>query len=87
MKTITLSNALLDLPNIISSVIKNNEETVIATDDGAVIVVDQGNWNSIIETLRLLKDKKSLQALLQGHKNRDEDTLNGKLVKQVFYDV
>ncbi|OQX78562.1 MAG: hypothetical protein B6D64_06310 [Bacteroidetes bacterium 4484_276] len=87
MKTITLSNALLDLPNIISSAIKNNEETVIATDDGAVIVVDQGNWNSIIETLRLLKDKKSLQALLQGHKNRDEDTLNGKLVKQVFYDV
>ena len=87
MKTITLNNALLDLPNIISSVIRNNEETVIATDDGAVIMVDQGNWNSIIETLRLLKDEKSLKALLQGHKDRYENKIRGKSINLVFDDV
>jgi PHD/YefM family antitoxin component YafN of YafNO toxin-antitoxin module len=87
MKTITLNNAILDLPMIISSVIKNQEETVIATDDGAVIMVDQDNWNSIIETLRLLKDSKSLEALLQGHKDRDENKSNGKPINLVFDDL
>ena len=84
MKTITLNNAILDLPNIISSVIKDNEETVIATDSGAVIMVDQGNWNSIIETLRLLKDEKALKALLKGHKDRDENKLVSKSINQVY---
>lgn len=87
MKTITLNNAILDLPMIISSVIKNQEETVIATDDGAVIMVDQENWNSIIETLRLLKDNKSLEALLNGHKDRDENKSNGKPINLVFDDL
>lgn len=87
MKTITLNNAILDLPMIISSVIKNQEETVIATDDGAVIMVDQENWNSIIETLRLLKDNKSLEALLKGHKDRDENKSNGKPINLVFDDL
>jgi hypothetical protein len=39
MKTKTLNNALLNLPTIISSVINNQEETVISTDDGVVIMI------------------------------------------------
>ena len=73
--------------SLISSVINNQEETVISTDDGAVIMIDQENWNGIIETLRLLKDKKSLQALLKGHKNRDENKENGKPIELVFDDI
>ena len=72
MKTVTLNNAVTNLQNIITNTISNQEETIIVTDNGAVVMIDKQNWEGIIETLRLLKDKKSLKALLEGHQQRQK---------------
>jgi len=67
----TLEN--INLSNMIDHTLKSHEEVSIATSQGAVIMLAQEEYNNIQETLRLLYDKKSLSALLESHKNRDNN--------------
>ncbi|MEN8219457.1 MAG: hypothetical protein ABFS56_24510 [Pseudomonadota bacterium] len=48
------------------------DETLIVSDYGAVMMIDKEYWEEIQETLALLRDKKSLAALLEGHQLRDK---------------
>lgn len=87
MVAITLNNAVGNLPKIIADTIRNQEETVIVTDDGAVVMLSQDNWDSMLETLRLLRDKKSLKALLEGQARRKKGMNFGKSPEEIFYDL
>ena len=87
MVSITLNNAVGNLPKIIADTIRNQEETVIVTDDGAVVMLSQDNWDSMLETLRLLRDKKSLKALLEGQARRKKGINFGKSPEEIFYDL
>ena len=41
-----------------------------------------------METMRLLKDKQSLKALIEGHNTRNNsDETKGKTIQQAFYDL
>ncbi|MCF8372509.1 MAG: hypothetical protein K9H64_12845 [Bacteroidales bacterium] len=85
MRTVTLHTATTNLQNLIADTLSNQEETVIVTDTGSVVMIDQQNWNGILETLKLLKDEKSLKALLEGHKERSvKGKSKGKSVEEVF---
>ena len=64
MRTITLDQAIDNLESIIQKTISDHEETIIASKEGSVVVIDEGEWSNIKETLRLLSDKESLAALL-----------------------
>ncbi len=82
MNTLSLREATSNLPNIIENTIKNSDETLIVTDFGAVIMIEKEYWE---ETLRLLRDKKSLAALLEGHQLRDQGIIPpGKTINEVF---
>jgi len=72
MNAFSLKEASTNLPHIITETIKNNDETLIVTDDGAVIMIDKDYWEEIQETLHLLNDKKSLTALLKSHQQREQ---------------
>lgn len=72
MPTVTLEQAGQDLRGIIQRAIRDKEETIIASDDGAVVVLAEPEWENIKETLRLLSDKESLAALLASHAVRDK---------------
>ena len=88
MRTVTLDTAVINLQNIIADTLSNQEETIIVTNNGSVVMIDKQNWEGIIETLQLLRDKKSLKALLEGHKQRlNKGKPNGKSVKEVFNDL
>ncbi len=71
MQTVTYDKASQDLKSLILRILKDKEETVIASDEGSVVILDEGEWSHIKETLRLLGDKKSLAALLESHAIRD----------------
>ena len=71
MHTITFDTASQDLKRVILRTIKDREETIIATDEGAVVILDENEWSIIKETLRLLSDKDSLAALIESHTIRD----------------
>jgi PHD/YefM family antitoxin component YafN of YafNO toxin-antitoxin module len=72
MKTITLEQANKDLLGHINHSLKTHEEVNIASDNGAIIMLPQEDYESIMETVRLLSDKKSLKALLDSHLQREE---------------
>ena len=71
MNTITFDTASRHLKDIILNTIKDKNETIIATDEGSVVVLDESEWSHIKETLRLLSDKHSLSALIESHADRD----------------
>ena len=88
MNTLSIQEASTNLPHIIAETINNSDETLIVSEHGAVIMVDKEYWEEIQETLSLLRDKKSLTALLEGHRQRDQGvTPNGKTIDKVFDDL
>jgi len=88
MNAITINNAISNFPQIVTNTIRNFEETVIVGEQGAVVLVSQQEWNSIMETMRLFRDKKSLQSLIEGHKVRRKKLVpQGKTINQAFYDL
>lgn len=83
MRTVTLDTAVTNLKHLIADTLSNQEETIIVTNNGSVVMIDKQNWEGIIETLRLLRDEKSLKALLEGHKQRlNKGKPKGKSIKE-----
>lgn len=85
MVAVTLNIAKNNLESILRQTIDNQEETVVVTDNGNVVLVEQNEWNSIMETLRLFSDKRSLNALLEGIEARKNGTaIKGKSITNIF---
>jgi len=88
MRTVTLDQAGADLKAIIQRAIRDKDETVIASIDGSVVVLDENEWSNIKETLRLLSDKQSLAALIESHAIRDRgEEPKGMKPEEAFKDV
>lgn len=88
MKTVTIGQLNNDISSIINYSLSTHDEVNIATDNGAVIIIPQEDYDSMQETLRLLMDKKSLSALLQNHRDRDnQDLPSSYTIKEVFSDL
>ena len=88
MNTITINNAISNFPQLITNTIRNFEETVIVGEQGSVVLISQQEWNSIMETIRLFRDKKSLKALIEGHNARKKGKKSkSKTINQAFYDL
>ena len=88
MNTITVREAAQHLPDVITRTINNADETVIVSDHGSVVMVAESYWESIQETLRLLQDKRSLKALLEGHRWRATgQPTQAKTLDEAFSDL
>jgi len=88
MHTVTVEHAASDLRTLIEKTIHDHDETVIASDAGAVVMIDEREWESIQETLRLFGDKRSLKALLAGHMDRDKGRVPESLgIEEAFRDL
>lgn len=88
MHAINMQQAAQKLPQLIQQTLENSEETVIVSDRGAVVLVDQREWKNMLETLRLFQDKTSLKALLEGHRDRDMGKEPDSVtVEEAFYAI
>lgn len=88
MRTVTSTQAANDLEAIIRKTIHGHDEIVISSDEGAVVMIDESEWMTIKETLRLLSDKESLAALLESHAARDRgEKPEGISPEEAFKDV
>lgn len=88
MNTITVREASVNLPSVIEQTINNYDETVIVSEQGTVVMVAESYWESMQETLRLLQDKRSLKALLDGHRQRETgQPIQTKTADEVFGDL
>ena len=88
MQTITFDVASQNFKNVILKAIKDKDETIIATDEGSVVILDESEWSHIKETLRLLSDKEALNALIESHAVRDKgEKPEGIGPEEAFEDV
>ncbi len=88
MNAISVFEASNNLMGIIESTIQNSDTTIITSDKGSVVMVGTRYWEEMQETLRLLQDKRSLKALLKGHKHRMlGQPMVAKTTAEVFYDL
>jgi PHD/YefM family antitoxin component YafN of YafNO toxin-antitoxin module len=88
MKTVTLEQAVSDLREMIKDALHSKEAITIATEDGAVTILPEEEYTSMQETLKLLGDKKSLNALLTSHQDRDSGYIaESYSVEDVFDDL
>jgi len=88
MKTITLNEASKNLPFYVNYAITSSDEVNIATDNGSIVMITENDYNSMMETLRLLSDEKSLKALLDSHFARDNNIEVKKYsIEEVFSDI
>jgi len=88
MKTITFEQANQDLIKHINYTLSTHEEINIASSNGAIVMIPQDDYESMKETLKLLVDKKSLKALLDGHEARDNNKqVNSYSIDEVFSDI
>ena len=88
MKTITIDKAMSDFKSMVQYTLKNNEEINIASEEGSVVMLSYDDYMEMKETLRLISDKKSLKALINGHMDRDEGRVpEGNTPEEVFGDL
>ena len=66
MNHMTASTARRDFNAILDTVIKQGNTVSIATDDGAVIVVNQDEWNGMVETLYLQSIPGMKESIMKG---------------------
>ena len=55
-----------DFNAVLDSVIKHGDTISIATDDGAAILVNQDEWNGMIETLYLQSVPGMKESIMEG---------------------
>jgi PHD/YefM family antitoxin component YafN of YafNO toxin-antitoxin module len=88
MTTITLGNLQSNLNSLISKTLADDDALTITTEEGAVVLVSEKEWNALQETILLLKDEKSFRALLDGHKSRNAGyQINAESTETAFYDL
>ncbi len=88
MKLVSIKDARKQFKEIIHRALKDNEEVMISSDQGNLILISQDDWEQMQESLKLLKDKTALKSLLEGHKTREMGKMvQGKTVSEVFSDL
>ena len=71
-----------------SNVIQNNEELIVGSDNGNLIIIPESDWNQMNETINLLIDKLSINSLVMGHLAREtQEDLKKYSISEIFYDL
>jgi len=76
MNHITINTAQKDFNNIIGNVIKYGNPVSVSTDDGAAVIINQDEWNSIMETLYLKSIPAMAESILEGKATPLSDCLD-----------
>ena len=66
MKHMTANTAYKNFETILDNVINQGNAVSIATDDGAAVLVNQNDWNGLIETLYLQSIPEMKKSILEG---------------------
>lgn len=87
MQAVTISEARKRLFELREHIVDDHEEIIVTHKRGNIVLISMDEWESYQETLRLLKDKAALHALLQSFEDRDNRKNTGKPVEDVFTDL
>ena len=87
MQAVSISEARRRLFELREHIVEDHEQVIVTHKHGNIVIISMEEWESYQETLRLLKDKAALKALIQSFEDREKGTITGKSVEEVFSDV
>lgn len=87
MQAVTISEARKRLFELREQIVDDHEEVIVTHKRGNIVLISMDEWESYQETLRLLKDKAALHALLQSFEAREHGNNSGKSVEDIFSDL
>ncbi len=88
MVALSISEGRRRLHELRKKVVSDHDQVILTHKSGNVVLVSMDEWNVIQETQRLLKDRETLEALVQSFKDHDAKKRDrGKSVTEVFSDL
>ena len=75
LKVINITNARKDLYNLIQKVNENSEPVLITGKECNTVLISEGDWNSICETMRLKSIPGMEESLLKGKESSLSDCI------------
>lgn len=81
MSIINISNARKDLSNLIETVNKNNEPTLIVGKKGNAVLISEDDWNAIQVTIYLNSIEGMADSIIEGAKTPIEDCISEDMVE------
>ena len=76
MRHMTANTVRKDFEVILDTVVKQGDSISIATDDGAAVLINQDEWNGMLETLYLKSIPGMTESILEGKATPFEDCLD-----------
>lgn len=86
MEAMSISEARQRLFELRELVVDNQEAVIMTHKKGNAVLISMDEWEAYQETMRLLNDKATLQALVDSFAAHDAGIL-GKSVTEVFADL
>lgn len=81
MKVINVTNARKDLYNLIQKVNENSEPVLITGIKCNAVLISEGDWNSICETMRLKSIPGMEESLLKGKESSLSDCITEEKIE------
>lgn len=88
MQIVNLDIAKENLAYYQNNVLQSNDEVKIVSEFGNTVLISEKEWNQYHELMLILKDKVSMNALIESHQNRDNNIENeGLSFEEVFGNI
>ena len=83
LKVINITNARKDLYNLIQKVNENSEPVLITGIEGNAVLISEGDWNSICETMHLKSIPGMEESLLKGKESSLSDCITEEKIEEI----
>lgn len=87
MKSTRVSDYRSRLANYHKQVLTDHEPLLIPGQEGSVVVLPEQDYENLIETIHILRDKTTMRSLERSRKEVAAKQLSGHGMKEVFSDV
>lgn len=87
MHTVKISNYRSHLAKYHKEVSKNHDPLRVFGTGGDVVILSADDYESLVENIYILKDKVTMQALMDVRKKVAKGTFKGKNISEVFNDL
>ena len=74
MYNTNVTNARANLYNLVNMAIDNSEIVNINTRNGNALLISEDDYNSLLETIYIMQDKKTMEAIKEAKENSDNES-------------
>lgn len=73
MYNTNITNARANLYNLVNMAIDDSEVININTKNGNALLISEDDYNSLLETIYIMQDKETMNAIKESKKNMNND--------------